>query len=182
MENILNQLEVETAGSRYDNSDLDKIREEKSRLDEELSELNLHKNTMKYILALLDDSVTRREKRQLERLVTGTAKVFHTLTNNQYITDIGDGYIHDVLTGHVTGEENATILHLLLLSIKIAVTDFLIDLNIPLPLIIDEPFQFMDDRRVQKLKSLLDDVAASRQVIIFTHNNNFKDWGSFIEL
>jgi len=181
-ENILNQLEVETAGSRYDSGELQKILEEKSRLDEELHELNLHKNTMKYILELLDDSVIRREKRQLERLVAGTAKVFHSLTSNQYITEIGDGYIRDILTGHVTGGENPTIIHLLLLSIKIAVTDFLIDLNIPLPLIIDEPFQFMDDRRIQKLKSLLDDVAVSRQVIIFTHNNNFKDWGSFIEL
>lgn len=182
MENILSQLETETAGGDYDSSELQKILDEKGRLDEELGELNLHNNTMKYILKLLDDSVVRREKRQLERLVAGTAKVFHSLTSNQYITDIGDGYIRDMLSGNMTGEGNATIIHLLMLSIKIAATDFLIDLNIPLPLIIDEPFQFMDDRRIQKLKSLLDDVSASRQVIIFTHNNNFKDWGSFIEL
>ncbi|HQO00895.1 MAG TPA: hypothetical protein PLI62_01410 [Spirochaetota bacterium] len=181
-ENILNQLEVETAGSGCDNSGLQNILDQKGRLEEELRELTLHANTMKYILDLMNDSVIRREKRQMERLIAGTAAVFHSLTSNQYITDIGEGYIRDLLEGNISGEENTTVVHLLLLSIKIAVTDFLIDLNIPLPLIIDEPFQFMDDRRIQKLKTLLDDVAASRQVIIFTHNNNFKDWGSFIEL
>jgi uncharacterized protein YhaN len=68
------------------------------------------------------------------------------------------------------------------MSIKFALTDFFIDDKISLPLIIDDPFQFMDEERTLKLKDQITEISSRRQVIIFTHQKDKKNWGRHIEI
>ena len=65
---------------------------------------------------------------------------------------------------------------------QIALTDFLIAGDMPLPLVIDDPFQYMDSERIERFKKLIMDVAEKRQVLIFTHHSGLNDWGHYFEL
>jgi len=131
---------------------------------------------------LLEETVARREERQREKLIKSALGRFHALTENQYITEIDEAQFRGLIAGSGEYDLNPGLMHLILLSIKLALTDFLIDRKIPIPLIIDDPFLFMDDVRAGRFKSQLDDIARTRQVLIFTHTAAFKDWGTFIEL
>jgi len=70
----------------------------------------------------------------------------------------------------------------MLIAVKLALTEFMIDAGGALPLILDEPFLYMDDRRAARFRELLEATAPMRQVILLTHNNLYKDWGTYIEL
>jgi uncharacterized protein YhaN len=132
---------------------------------------------------LLREAIAGREEKQIMKLAKTTGQNFHFLTENQYSDSINDDIIKRAIKGDsLVNEFNPSILHILLLSIKFAITNTFDDLEINLPLIIDEPFQQMDDQRINRFKKLLDDNSLKRQVIIFTRSTKYKDWGSYIEL
>ena len=106
----------------------------------------------------------------------------NALSGNRFVGEIDESVIRSVVAGDSAPALNPAALHAVILSIKLALTDFFIDLGAPLPLIIDDPFLYMDDERARNMKAVLDDIARGRQIIIFTHSSAFKDWGNFIEL
>ncbi len=51
------------------------------------------------------------------------------------------------------------------------------------PLILDDPLVYFDDDRFKAARDIVLKLAATRQIIFFSHNNSFKDWpGNLIEL
>ncbi len=157
--------------------------EKKNKLNNNLNRLNIHTDSMNYILTIFSEAIERREGKQLEKLIDATIKNFNFLTNNQYISITDKNTIRNFIKENKTVEKfNPATTHLLLLSVKIAITDFLIDSRTNFPLIIDDPFIFMDDIRAEKLRTILHDISKFRQIIIFTHNSNYRDWGGYIEL
>jgi len=120
---------------------------------------------------------------QLARLVNLTYDKFNFLTGSQYISQIDKDLIRNIITGSTAaGDLNPIMAHVLLLTIKISLTDFFTDNNINLPLIIDDPFLLMDDDRINRFRELITDVSGKRQVILFTHHKDKKDWGNYLEL
>jgi uncharacterized protein YhaN len=130
----------------------------------------------------MKEAVERRENRQMERLARKAMRHLNALSGNRFVGEIDESVIRSVVAGDSAPALNPAALHAVILSIKLALTDFFIDLGAPLPLIIDDPFLYMDDERARNLKAVLDDIARGRQIIIFTHSSAFKDWGNFIEL
>lgn len=156
---------------------------EKEKGGKILDALNDHKETMNFILGIMHQANERRENGQLTKLVKLTREKFNLLTNNKYLMLIDDDQILKLITQNKFNENmEQSIIHMILLSVKIAATDFLIDMGIAFPLIIDEPFLYLDDMRVERLKKMIDDISNKRQVIIFTHCSNYKYWGNVIEL
>ncbi len=178
----LAQLETEIQRTRFDGQERERMIADRDRAAAALDGLEKRKAAARYVAGLLEETVARREERQREKLIKSALGRFHALTENQYITEIDEAQFRGLIAGSGEYDLNPGLAHLILLSIKLALTDFLIDRKIPIPLIIDDPFLFMDDVRAGRFKSQLDDIARTRQVLIFTHTAAFKDWGTFIEL
>lgn len=64
----------------------------------------------------------------------------------------------------------------LFLTLRLAVADLLAG-GVRLPLILDDPFVNTDAERLQRLRGILEAVAAERQVILFSHRQEFAAWG-----
>ncbi len=180
---IILQVEEEIRHASRHTAELAALDKEINSIREVLKKLYNFKITIEYIANLLKEAIERREAKQMAELVNKVYEIFHFLTGQQYRNMINEDVIRKVIKGELPNEEmNMSVLHTLLLSLKFAITGIFSELDIDLPLIIDEPFSQMDNQRIDRFKKILDETAAKRQVIIFTHDSKYKDWGTFIEL
>ncbi|MFC1670246.1 ATP-binding protein [Spirochaetota bacterium] len=182
-EKILLQIDNDMKQDIGASDEKDNLIEERENLGENLDKLNSHKGSLKFILEALKEAVDKREKKQLNKLLKSSLEKFNYITDNQFITVIDERVIETLITKNkVTEDLNPTMIHHLLLSIKLSLTDFLIDGDYSLPIIIDDPFLFMDDDRIYRFKKVVFDISKKRQVIILTHTKDKKNWGKYIEL
>ncbi len=181
-ENITSKVNEEMLSNPEDSREGTELIEEQIKVEHIVEKLISNRNAIFFVTEIIDEAVKNRENKQIEKLVDISFEKFHYLTGNHYITRIDTDLIHDLITGKAIAETNPAILHALLMSIKFALTDFFIDDKISLPLIIDDPFQFMDEERTMKLRDQIIDISDRRQVIIFTHQKDKKDWGRHIEI
>jgi uncharacterized protein YhaN len=108
---------------------------------------------------------------------------FNFITGNQYITAVHAEAVKVFITGGVVPPDfNAALVHALVLGTRIALSEFLADQNVPLPLIIDDPFIYMDDRRAKNLLSLLRAVSRKRQIILFTGYSHYLEGVNRVDL
>ena len=87
-----------------------------------------------------------------------------------------------IAENRITEDLTPPVIHALLISLKFTLSDFIINGETSIPLLIDEPFQFMDDERCNRFRDLVSYISNKRQVIIFTHHSDKRNWGNFIEL
>ena len=180
---LVSQTEKELNAGISQTSELKNFTEEKAGIQTSLSRLNNYKVSIAYLMEILKEAIANREEKQVTELTKSTGKNFHFLTDNQYADTINDALIKRAIKGEtLLNEINPSILHMMLLSVKLAVTDYFDGVGISLPLIIDEPFQQMDEQRIDRFKKLLDDISLKRQVIIFTRSTKYNDWGTYLEL
>ena len=50
------------------------------------------------------------------------------------------------------------------------------------PILLDDPFVTFDGPRLEETRKILQREAEERQIILFTHNKEYKGWGNFIEI
>ena len=182
-EKISNKIDEEIKMNKNSKDERNKLIENKFKTKEILDNLNNHHKSISFIAQLLEESVDRREEKQLDKLIESINEKFHYLTNYNYTNTIKYQQIKNIIKGHEFDDTiNPSIVHLLHLSIKLALTDFLEEIGLNLPLIIDEPFLFMSNNRIQTIKKILEDISQKRQIIIFTHDSSIRDLGYFIEL
>ncbi len=181
-EGIREQLDSEIRATSFQEDEKKESLYRKRRLAAGLDKLRAHDETMRYVMRLLGNSVDLRWRERMERLIKRSAEIFHRLTERQYITKIDDEQFRSALGGIVPDSHPPALSHLIQLSIRIAITDFLIDLNLSIPLIIDDPFLFMDEVRVSRFREILGEISESRQVVIFTHSAVTNQWGSVLEI
>lgn len=66
-------------------------------------------------------------------------------------------------------------------SLRLAIADLLAD-QCQLPFVLDDPFVNSDSLRLQRIRSALEQAAAERQILLFTHQEVFLDWGEVVLL
>ncbi len=180
---ILEQLagEVDTAGNYED--ELRLLGEKRTMAEERYGRLKARKKTMDLIGSIFEEVIGRREARQIARLARSTREKFNTITENRHITEIDDdAIIRFIRAGGRLDDLNPALAHLLLLAVKIALSDFILEWGIAPPLIVDDPFIFMDDRRGENLERMLAEAARERQIIVFTQHGSLSDRSARIEL
>lgn len=180
---ILQQIDAEFIQAAGNSGAMNALIEEKKSVDRILKKWKVNRNSMRYITETLARSADRSEEKQFRKLLDGTLEKFNHLTGNQYITTIDDAMLMRLITeNRILPEMTPPVIHALLLSLKFTISDFLINGEAAIPLLIDEPFQFMDDERCGRFRDLVMEIARRRQVIIFTHHSNKRNWGGYIEL
>jgi uncharacterized protein YhaN len=182
-EHILQQIDSEFAQVSGNDGAMSAIMEEKNNLDRVMKKWKVNQNSLQFILRTLAGAVERSEEKQLRMLMDGAIDKFNHLTGNQYITKIDAPVLMGLLAEkRVTEDLTPPVIHALLISLKFTLSDFIINGVTSIPLLIDEPFQFMDDERCNKFRDLVSYISNKRQVIIFTHHSDKRNWGNFIEL
>ncbi len=179
---IVLQMEEEAGRAGFNAGEKARLLEERAAHESALAAGRARTAVIRCVRDLMKEAVERRENRQMERLARKAMRHLNALSGNRFVGEIDESVIRSVVAGDSAPALNPAALHAVILSIKLALTDFFIDLGAPLPLIIDDPFLYMDDERARNLKAVLDDISRGRQIIIFTHSSAFKDWGNFIEL
>ena len=182
-ERIVQKIEDEFVQSSGNGNGTNALIDKKNSLDRILKKWRVNQNSLRFILQVLTSAVERSEEKQLKRLLESTRDKFHHLTGNQYVTTIDEEVLLRIITGGGVPEDlNPQLLHALLISIKFSISDFIMSGATAIPLLIDEPFQFMDDERCNRFRDLVSYISNQRQVIIFTHHSDKRNWGNFIEL
>ena len=182
-ERILRQIDAEFVQKSGNGEAANAIMEEKKSVDRVLRKWKANRTSMLFITENLARAAERSEEKRLGRLLDGTIEKFNHLTGNQYITRIDDGVVRQMVTRNRISEElPPPVIHALKMSLKFSLSDFIIGGGTAIPLLIDEPFQFMDDERCNRFRDLVSYISNNRQVIIFTHTSDKRNWGNFIEL
>lgn len=68
----------------------------------------------------------------------------------------------------------------LALALRLAVIDLVAD-DVPLPLVLDDPFVHWDEVRLERAREMLRALARERQVLLLTHRPELADWGEPVE-
>ncbi len=182
-ENILNKIDSEFIQTSTDSGQMNALIEEKNSVEKMLKKWRVNQNSLQFIAQLLSIAVERNEKKQLKKLIDSTLDKFNHLTGNQYITRIDEGVLAEMISNNSMAEElPPPLFHALMMSMKISLSEFIHFDDRGIPLLIDEPFQYMDDERCGRFRDLVSYVSNKRQVIIFTHHSDKRNWGNFIEL
>jgi len=182
-ERILKQIDTEFVQKSGNSDAVNAIIEEKKSVDRVLKKWKANRTSMLFIMENLARSIERSEEKRIGKLLDGTIEKFNHLTGNQYITRIDDAIVRQMVIGNRVSEDlPPPVIHALQMSLKISLSDFIIGGGAPIPLLIDEPFQFMDDERCNRFRDLVSYISKNRQVIIFTHHSDKKNWGNYIEL
>jgi len=183
--NLKNEVLLQIENEMENNQNKNKIKEElikqRDKLEEKLLNLNKAEKIIFFTNELLEQTIEKRKKKKINRLIELSLNNFNYITANKYFSEIDSEKISSFLEGKDTNL-NSSMNHILIISIKLAASNFLVDSEISLPLIMDEPFLLMDNERISKLKELLIDISKKRQIIIFTHKEELKDFGYFVEL
>ncbi len=66
-------------------------------------------------------------------------------------------------------------------SLRLAIADLLTD-QCQLPFMLDDPFVNSDSLRLQRIRAALEQASADRQVLLFTHQEAFLEWGKVVPL
>ena len=180
---LLEQVAEDIAQSPSRETELDALNALTRAAESRYRRLISHKDAMLFLCGIFEESIAARERHQLQRLVSSVKDSFNFITNRQYITTVDDDLVKSVITGREDcGVLNTALFHILRLCLKIALSDFLAEDDVHVPLIIDDPFLFMDDRRAANLKELLKTTSEKRQVIVFTQNAQYLDQEERFEL
>ena len=181
--NIITQIEEELKQSPEHHHDLHELLQEKKDREKTLKNLYMKKNVMDYITEILTSTVEKSQSVQLQKLTDRTLEIFNYLTENQYLSKVDDEKIKEFITTSAMPEGlNPTLNHFIILAVKLALTDFMHASGLSTPLILDDPFLFMDDEKIAKLRELILDISLKRQIIIFTHKKSNEEWGNYINL
>jgi len=180
---ILQKIEKEL-NKNNDISSLEKnLTKEIDSFQLKIKEIDENLISIKIILKTLFVAKKEIELKSINEFKNLILEIFQNLTSNIYDKRTILEYIDKIIIKDLNDNSlSVSIKQTIFLAIKFALSDFLIDENYTIPLILDEPFYFMDKERIDKLKSLIEETSKKRQVIIFTHNENFKNWGNYIEL
>lgn len=182
-ESVLSQISIEIRSFREHTDELDTLNTMKNTIESELELLRGRKK----LISLINDSITEsagcRINRLMKQLTSKTLDIFNNITDNRHVSEYDDIFINSMLNGTAKVESSGfRHMHLLLTAIKISLSEFFLDRDRPPPLIIDEPFQYIDEDRSSRLKKILEETSAKRQIIILTHHSGKEDWGNYIRI
>ncbi|MCL1911171.1 MAG: hypothetical protein FWG13_03090 [Leptospirales bacterium] len=165
---LLARIEKEKLSSIAEDYDSILIKRDDAQklLDDMLSKLE----AASFVTNILSEAVKNREQMQLKKLIDGILSKFNAITENQFKATVDEETVKNFLEGNGRyATLSPPVIHTLHLSTQFSLNEFLSDKKNLMPMIFDDPFLFMDDDRIEKILEQIREIAATRQVIVFTH-------------
>ncbi len=182
-ERVAERIAREISLESDEGGNLVQLKKKAAAVTERLKVLRRRRKAAEILTDTVTEGVLRREQHLLTGLVCSALERFHDITDGHYRENVKEQDVRELLSGNgMRGEINPAVVHALILSVKLSLSEFIPETLAALPIIIDDPFLFMDDDRTKKLKKQIDDIARSRQVIIFTHKSDISEWGNAVKL
>ncbi len=152
-------------------------------LEKSLKELNDNHNAVGNLIDIFEQTNQAIATKYTETILEITKEIFSEMTNNQYNVQFDSTDIQKFFSAGYS----ESVLYMINLSLKLSLAEFLKDkiqrVDSNLPVIIDEPFQFMDDNSFMRFASICKKRLPGRQIIILTHSKtNFDEIGKVINI
>ncbi len=180
---LVDSIDAEIASEDEKTDELGILTKRKEYLENRLESSLKRRRAFRVVLDSLAETVHAREKMNLDRLVESAFKIYNGLTGRSLEDSIDEKTVDALLASSgFINRLNPAATYNLVLSVKIALTEFLSSSGCPLPLILDEPFLYMDGERAERLREEIARVSGERQVIVFTHQEVNEGWGNLIRL
>ena len=182
-EKILSGIEIDLASARDDGGNLDEKRREHLHLKQKLERKKRIREALKVSSEALQRAVAIRLESRIETFTDVVTRIYRETAPESEMAEANRSTIIEFISGGgFQPGMNPSRAYSLILAIKLALTDFLIDADMLVPLIMDDPFHTMDDERVRGFRDIVRDISGKRQIILFTHRKDLADWGHYIEL
>jgi uncharacterized protein YhaN len=158
------------------------LQEEIDQRQAELNWMTMRCDALQVSVEVLEQAITDYEKDHLSRLSQHTAHYFSQFTGGRY-TEVNIRPDQPIMvtpsagtaftsTGLSTGARDQ-----LYFALRLAVSD-LLAADIELPLILDDTFVNFDRKRLAIARQMLTQIAATRQVMLLSHDTTYKEWAS----
>lgn len=181
------KLESMIENIKVSGEDINEIKEKIMYMEEELKYNEESAKVYEMILEGLENSLkeTARDfklnakdfiEQMLKKITLGRydkVLIEDDLSIKVYSKEKNDWVVPDIDLSSGTIDEIYFILRLALLE--------LLGKNEKIPIILDDPFVTFDSERLERTREILDGLK-DQQILLFTHNTNYMDWGKLIEL
>jgi hypothetical protein len=168
MFNIVSEMKDERDYSH----EIEAVDAEVADAEKNLQVLTKKKNALYAVIESLSDAVENITEKKYAELLTKSLICFNTLTNDTY-NEINEKTIDSLIkTQDEYNELSDEVKYCILLSVKLKLTDFLIDSGKNIPLIIEEPKDAASFINGDFLKSEIDAISKHRQVVLFVNENS----------
>ncbi len=186
-------LEKESEDTQLMLEDVTRRKQEKDRIQGELNRVNAQKeelDTKKAVDQLVLDTIrsvyTDLKDLFIPQLEEKTGQILQKITRGKYskisirredlaiFVEVPDRMLNIALLSQGTKDQ-------LYFSLRIALSELLSG-GRNLPLLFDESFYTSDEKRLKETIAVLQEIAQNTQVILFTHNEDFLEYGTPIML
>jgi DNA repair exonuclease SbcCD ATPase subunit len=156
------------------------IQEDIQCVDTEIQRVEVRISALNTAIETLGEAISEYEESHLSRLSKWVSAYFSKFTNDHYKqVKIVPGELPKISTKKGVMVEpgllSAGAKDQLFFAMRLAIADILSS-ELSLPLILDDTFVNFDEQRLAIVHRVLDKIAESRQIILLSHNHNYKDW------
>ncbi len=153
------------------------LRDQIERVEAEMEELRTRALAHERAHALVSDAYEAFRDRDQERLVSSVSRRLEKLSAGKLGPVEADGPLREATVR--IGERSVLLdspplsygeYHAALLAVRLGAVDFLASAGVSPPLLVDEPFAYLDERHCAEVWNLLSRIAHDRQVIVTTQD------------
>jgi len=157
------------------------ISEKLKTVNKKIDKITLLKDAYRTAVDLLDESVNRFYETYHQILGEKISLIFREMTGEKYQrVELGNDFelSLEVLPRKKVGKEylSTGAIDQLFFAVRIALARELSD-KVSLPFLLDDPFVFFDFARLSTARKILERISRKHQVILFSHNPEYSDWG-----
>ncbi len=169
------QLQV----AHYRNPEL--IKEDEQTVDEEIQRLKMRASALRLAIETLDEAIQEYEQSYVSRLSKQLSEYFSAFTGGRYASvEVIPGQTPSICTHDGipldSGLLSAGARDQLFFALRLAIADIM-SAEISLPLILDDTFVNFDDKRLDAVRSTLESLLHTKQIILLSHSSAYESWG-----
>lgn len=195
LENVVDKALKELSGKRENlninlyriqqynrhNDDPMQLRDELEEMDKRIEKAKILKDSYQSAIDILSESVDEFYQSYSKVLEEQVTEIFEKMTGNKNRSvSLGKDFSLSIdgETPNPVDKEHLSsgTLDQLYFAVRIALAEGLSNL-INLPFLLDDPFVYFDAGRLKNAREILDNISAKHQIIIFSHDPDFREWG-----
>jgi DNA repair exonuclease SbcCD ATPase subunit len=184
-ENALHNLERTCEDMQEKSADFHTLQEEKTLLQEELVLLTKRKEALITALSVLRECIQEYQDTYIDELEDLLSRSFKKITHEKYEHVIlKRPILEPILCSESKSDIKKESLSVgaqeqLYFAMRLS-TAYLLSRNMELPFLLDDPFVNYDRKRLENARSILDYVKKTNQVILFVHDEFYKEWSTAV--